>query len=437
MLSFLYMLFTGVLGVLVAGSVAYLLLLLAAALLALRERRSVKADLHPTAGDELRPLRTVVVIPAHNEEWVLGATLDSLNDQDYPRDRYQVVVVADNCSDGTVAVAATYGARVLERQDVSRRGKGYALEWAFARLLAEPESADAFVIIDADTWVAPDFLTCMTAQLAAKQDARGCCALQGRYGVLNGKEGWRAALMAAAFDLHNHVKPLGWDRLGLTVGLKGNGMAFTRAVLERAPWQGHSITEDIDYGLDLLYHHGIRVRYVPHAEVRAQMPVTAAQGASQRERWERGRYRLLRQRVWPLAQAALIRRDLRLADSACALIVPPLAELAGMLLLLAVMVVVGRIANLLPIPNVWAGALILTILGLCTYVTGGLLVSGAPISAFAALLWAPWYALWKFGLYTLSLLRTSSRPGAAEWVRTERAPVSIHPVPAPADDVSP
>src|SRR5262249_20688253 len=156
------------------------------------------------------------------------------------------------------------------------------LDWAFAQLMKQdagtPHEAAAFVIVDADTVVDPKFLRVMANRIwggvpAGKRHARRA-ALQGRYGVLNSNDSWRASLMTAAFDLFNHVKPLGRDRLGLSVGLKGNGMAFTRTVLKASQWQGRSITEDIDFGLDLLLNHDIVVGYVPEAVVMAQMPVT-------------------------------------------------------------------------------------------------------------------------------------------------------------------
>ena len=415
----MHVLFTatlGVLGTVTAGSALYLLGLLLAAAVPHRTRRSAPSDVPAFA----------VVVPAHDEELVLAGTLASLDAQRYPAHCYEVVVVADNCSDATGAIARAHGATVLERVDAAARGKGYALQWALDRLLARPEPADAFVIVDADTDVAADFLEKIAAHLAARTDTRGFCALQGRYGVLNGAEGWRAALMSAAFDLFNHVKPLGRDRLGLGVGLKGNGMAFTRALLQAAPWRGDSVTEDIDYALDLIRHHGVRVGYAPDAVVRAQMPTTGGQAASQRARWEGGRYQLLRARALPLLAEGLRRRSASLCDAAMDLILPPLAELGALLALWATGIVLGAHGHLLSHPHLWAVAAGLTAGGLLVYVLGGLRVAGASREAYLALLRAPFYAVWKFCLYGAGLRRRGS---AAEWVRTARAPL---PPAAPA-----
>jgi cellulose synthase/poly-beta-1,6-N-acetylglucosamine synthase-like glycosyltransferase len=279
------------------------------------------------------------------------------------------------------------------------------------------------MIVDADTWVSPDFVGLMATQLQARRDQRGCAALQGRYGVLNSLDGWRATLMSGAFELFNHVRPLGSEHLGLAVGLKGNGMAFTREVLELAPWEGRSITEDIDYGLDLLQHHAIRVGYVPEARVLAQMPVTRTQASSQRERWESGRYALMRQRALPLLSRGLGRGDARQCDAAVQLMVPPLAELTGFILGWGALLALGAWLGLLAHPIAWQGTWASTAVGLGVYVFGGMAVAGAPREVYVALLRAPAYILWKSTLSAARLFRGRAPAGDAEWVRTERLPI--------------
>jgi len=412
------------LGTAALTSTGYLATLMVAAGVADRRRVATRRGAFtPTATPQV-----VVLIPAHNEELVLGATLTSLIQQNYPRDFVEIVVVADNCSDTTANLARQREVTVYERTDTEKRGKGYALEWAMQRLFERAEKPDAVVIVDADTKVAPSFLTLLITQLfagvAPEHWATHRRALQGRYGVLNGGESWRAALMEGAFELVNHIKPLGRSALGFSVGLKGNGMGFTRAVLEAAPWQGHSITEDIDYGLDLLLHQGITVGYAPDAVVRAQMPNNSAQAASQRERWERGRYRLLRERAVPLLAAGILRRDLRLIDSALDLLVPPLAELAA--LHAAWLGLTALCFNMGVLIDDWLLWPMLSLVLYLSYILGGLRVAGASREVYSALAKAPFYTLWKFALYGFVRLKGLRQRGKTEpeWVRTERAPLS-------------
>jgi len=372
------------------------------------------------------PLSLVVLVPAHDEALVLDASLASLAQQDYPAAPYEIVVIADNCTDCTADIARARGATVWERTDTAQRGKGYALDWAIAQLLARPLPADAFVIMDADTWAAPDFLSLISTRLMAQTDARGLCALQGRYGVLNQSEGWRAALMSAAFDLVNHVRPLGRDRLGLSVGLKGNGMAFTRETLARVRWHGDSLTEDLDFALDLARTQNLRVGYAPEARVWAQMPTSGAQAASQRRRWEQGRRHSVRALALPLLWEGISRGRPLLIDSALDLLLPPLAELSGLLLFWLALIGFGVSRHILPYPALWKGAGAIALAGWFAYVLGGLRLAGASREAYLALLRAPFYMAWKAALALAGRrAKPSATSAAPEWVRTARAPLSV------------
>ncbi len=480
------------LGLVAFVSVAYLVTLMVAAVVAGHKQPGATAPVVASGDADRSALRWIVVVPAHNEEIAIGDTLRTLCAQAYPASRFEIAVVADNCADATVAIvhqakqaAAQSGGPVIsvwERNDLEKRGKGYALEWAFARLLPASfptdapvprQGADAFALVDADTWVAPDFLSRMSAAMASygvttaapemdsanaaasetsKNTGQPLVALQGRYGVSNPEGGWRAALMAAAFDLCNHVKLLGAHRLGQGgVGLKGNGMAFTRATLGAAAWRGHSITEDIDYGLELLTRRNIRACYAPAARVMAQMPVTGRQAVSQRERWERGRYKLLRERALPLIGAGLRTRNAPLLVAGVDLLVPPLAELCALItvwtavtLLAVVSQRNGAGAAFLPGPKAaWLAAPVATAAGLILYVVGGMRVAEASPDAWRALLRAPFYVAWKFVLYGGRFFSRfpprraggggGTHPFVAasgdEWVRTERVAVPLPPLP--------
>ncbi|MBC7806702.1 MAG: glycosyltransferase family 2 protein [Akkermansiaceae bacterium] len=401
-------------GMLPGASVAYLLLLSGAAAYGARRlarsRRGAMDSQPVTTGVG----RVTVIVPAHDEEPVIAGTVRSLQTQEFGAGCARVLVIADNCTDDTAVIAREHGAVVWERTNPAERGKGYALAWAVERLLAEPEPSDVFVIVDADTIAAPDFLHHLTRHLYDGRDAYGRCAVQGRYGVLNESEGWRAALMAGAFELVNHVRPLGLAALGLSVDLKGNGMGFTREVLQIAPWSGHSITEDLDYGLDLLANHGIVVGYAAEARVRAQMPTDANAAASQRDRWEKGRRLLVQERALPLLSAGITRRNLRVFEAGVRLLVPPLAELFALCVLWSIAVGIAVMFRLLPQQYLYAAVLLP--LALVAYLLTGFHTAAASRGAFGALLYAPIYALWKFARYAASPL-TSRSP---EWVRTRR-----------------
>ncbi len=359
-------------------------------------------------GDE--SLRFCVLIPAHNEDLNLGHVVRALRTQSYPPSQYSVVVIADNCSDETAIVAREAGAEVMERTNPEQRGKGFALEWALSTLLGDPRRFDAFLIMDADSVLSDNFLREASAALTSGDEA-----VQGLYEVLNVGDGWRTKLMACALALAHHVRPLGRMTLGLSDGLKGNGMCFSRSVMERIPWSGESITEDIEYTLRLV-SAGVRIRYLPNAVVRAQMPTTSGQAASQRARWEGGRYALLKKARVLLLQGVRS-RSLVVVDRAVELIMPPFVELMA----LPIVMSAGCAMWLAAAPQsggalvaLWAWLSVLV--SAVVYLAAGLIVGRVPLSTASALLFAPFYALWKFGVYAGLILRR----GTGGWRRTER-----------------
>jgi GT2 family glycosyltransferase len=365
--------------------------------------------------------RFTILIPAHNEQQLIADTLASLQALEYPPDRVRVVVIADNCTDRTAEICRAMGARVLERTNTERIGKGYALEWAL-RVLdeavagsgpGEDEQAarpDAVVVLDADTLVSPALLTEFDRRLRA-----GESVLQAAYLVLNARETWRTRLMACALALAHVVKPLGRERLGLSDGLKGNGMCFAVPVVRAVPWSGESITEDIEYTVRLC-RAGFRVAFVPEATVWAQMPATGKQAASQRRRWEGGRYGLVFGVAPRMLLEAVRRRDRTLTDRAVELVIPPFAEM-----------VVGPMAGLLVCLALagwthsgWARGLSagwMVVLAMqALYLGGGLWVARVPRDLAASLIFAPFYVLWKMGQYAVM----AAAGGAGGWKRTAR-----------------
>jgi hypothetical protein len=221
------------------------------------------------------------------------------------------------------------------------------------------------------------------------------------------------------------VRSLGRERLGLSCGLRGNGMAFSAALLRRVPYAAFSIVEDIEYGA-LLACRGVRVWYASEASVLGEMPATAQAAASQRRRWEEGRFTLLRNQG-PRLLAAACRGNLLALDVGADLLLPPLAMLAGAIALgggVAVALVLRRTVAA-PAAVGW----IVAVIGASAYVFRGWQLSGAGLRGLSDLLWAPVYLAWK-----LLLFASPRRGPAGSWIRTrraqERAPSPSHPSPS-------
>jgi 1,2-diacylglycerol 3-beta-glucosyltransferase len=391
-------------GVYVLASVSYCLWLLLVALLSLLS--SPKPKRLPTSRTKF-----CILIPAHDEEPVISATLESISTVDYPEELFTAVVIADNCSDRTAEIALSFNlGQVMLRKNPDERGKGYALNWALDALLPQHEW-DAYVIIDADTQIDRQFL--LEMESSRTRSIPGKFVAQGRYDVLNAGESWRTALLAGALSLVHVLRPVARQYLGLTVGLKGNGMCFDSAVLASAPWRGDSLTEDIDHTLDLLEQEDIRVCFVPDAKVAALMPATAKGAASQRERWENGRSQIFKKRAVSMLMRGLGTFRVTYIDAAFDLLVPPLAELASCLFVwVALILLFGLLGGH---SHLLVGLAVYSVLSLFGYIVIGFMVAGAPKMAFEALFFAPVYTIWKLLLRVKRPARSTS-----QWVRTSR-----------------
>jgi cellulose synthase/poly-beta-1,6-N-acetylglucosamine synthase-like glycosyltransferase len=361
----------------------------------LRPRRST-----PRAAGLKPPVaRLAIVVPAHDEAFTIVRCVRSLAACDPPGHGVtaSIVVIADNCIDATAELAQAAGARVIVRSDALRAGKGFALEDAFAILLGE--NFDAVIVVDADTIVESNLLLEIVALLDA-----GAEGVQARYGVLNWRASIRTRLMNVALMAFNVLRPRGRERLGLSVGILGNGFALSRATLEAVPYDAHSIVEDLEYHLRLV-RDGRRIEFADRTTVRADMPSGGAGAETQRARWEGGRIRMIGDQAAGHA-AEIFRGNIGLVE--------PLLEL--LLLPLAYQVVLLLVILAIPFAPVQIYALAgLALVGV--HVAAAIVVGGGNIDDFAALAAAPFYVTWKLALspFIFKMARHNT-----SWIRTER-----------------
>jgi 1,2-diacylglycerol 3-beta-glucosyltransferase len=344
-----------------------------------------------------------VIVPAHDEESQIADTVTNLLALTYPRDAFRVVVVADNCTDATALRAKAAGAEVLERHDHEHHGKGYALARAFEWSLAE-RRADAVVVVDADTIVTANLLEAFAAQLE-----RGVEAMQADYRVRNADASWRTRLMVVALAAFHGLRSRARERLGVSCGLRGNGMALSSRLLRMVPYAAFSIVEDVEYGIRL-GEAGHRVAYVDTAAVMGAMPVTERASRTQRRRWEAGRRQLARTHAWQLILRGVRERSKLLADLGIDLAIPPIARLTMWTALgLAASATLALLATGIT-PFAWV-PWTLTAACIAAYVTRGAHLSGVGSRVLVHLAPAPLYVLWK-------LVVPQTLP--TKWARTAR-----------------
>lgn len=347
-----------------------------------------------------------IIIPAHNEKLLIGHSLDSIHQSHYPPSHYRILVIADNCQDETAIIAHEHGAQVFERTDDTKTGKPYAIHWLLQQI--DINHFDAFIILDADTIVHPDFLTAMNTRLI-----RGENVIQGYFGVMNPEETWltRLAILPGIlkFKLHHPAKNL----LHLSCPLAGNGMCFTREVFHQQGWNAFSIAENWEYYI-LLTLHGWIVTSAEEAIIYSQVAPSLQSGRTQRMRWIKGRLHTL-YRYW---HALLAGGETRGGTVKLDALIELTRPSHSMLFLASLLY--GTTVELLWPREHAAGTLPIiawSLVGLqVIYFTTGLIVQRAPLRTWLSLLMIPMYLGWKFSVSLAAFMDIRN----TQWIKTKR-----------------
>jgi cellulose synthase/poly-beta-1,6-N-acetylglucosamine synthase-like glycosyltransferase len=351
--------------------------------------------------------KTAILVPAHNEAAGIYPVLTDLLPQLTDRDR--LVVIADNCTDDTAAIARSTGATVIERQNAEQRGKGYALNYGMEYLAADPP--DVVAIVDADCLMRSGSLAKISALAMTQQRP-----IQALYLLEQPADPQpRDAVSAFAFKMKNLVRPKGLHRLGFPCLLTGTGMAFPWRSLRDAKLASGNIVEDMQLGIDLTIA-GLPPSFCETAMVIGLLPQQDTAATSQRTRWEHGHLQTLLTQVPALLTQAIAKRRLDLAVMALDLAVPPLSLLVMLWLLITAIAcgVAGLTGTWLPVRLLAIEGLLLITATLTAWAKFGR--ADLPARTLIAI---PLYILWKIPLY----LKFLNRP-QTQWVRTDRDPAN-------------
>lgn len=228
--------------------------------------------------------RFAVIIAAHNEQAVIANIVRNLMQISYPRHMYDIFVVADNCTDSTAKIAAENGAKVYERFDNEKRGKGHTLEWMFKRLFEIDEQYDAVCVLDADNLVSPNFLMEMNKHLCLGHEV-----VQGYLDSKNPTDSWISGNNSIAFWISNRLIQLPRYYLGLSCILGGTGFIISTRILKELGWGATCLAEDLEFSLKLVLK-GKKVYWSHDAVIYDEKPLTIAQSWRQRKRWMQGHF---------------------------------------------------------------------------------------------------------------------------------------------------
>ena len=241
--------------------------------------------------------RFMAIIPAHNEENVIGPLVESLINQNYPKDYYDIYVIADNCTDRTAEIAEKAGAIVLKRFDEEHKTKGYALQWFLDQKIKEDAPYDAFCIFDADNIVDSNFLKAMNKKLCQGEDV-----VQGYRDIKNPTDSWVSAGYALFYWTMNRFYHLARYNVGLSPLINGTGFMVRFDVIKPDGWNTNTLTEDIEFSLKRIINRK-KLGWATDAIVYDEQPVGFKQSWKQRTRWTVGHIQCLERYTKPLAAA--------------------------------------------------------------------------------------------------------------------------------------
>ncbi len=241
--------------------------------------------------------RFMAIIPAHNEESVVGNLVESLTKQNYPKELYDIYVIADNCTDKTAEIAKNAGAIVYERFDDKNKTKGHALKWFLNKKIEEDAPYDAFCVFDADNIVHEDFIKNMNKKLCQGEDV-----VQGYRDIKNPTDSWISAGYAIFYWTMNRFYHLARYNLGLSPLINGTGFMVKFDVVKPTGWDTQTLTEDIEFSLKRIIA-GKKLGWATDAIVYDEQPVGFKQSWSQRSRWTVGHMQCIQNYTKDLASA--------------------------------------------------------------------------------------------------------------------------------------
>ena len=223
-----------------------------------------------------------MLVAAHNEEVVIENLVESLKHLDYPKELYDIFVIADNCTDNTAKIARAAGANVFERFNKEKRGKGFALEWMFDKIFKMDTHYDGIAVFDDDNLVDKNFLKEMNNKMC-----EGFKVVQGYIDSKNPQDSWITESYAIAFTSANRMLQLAKSNIGLSAQIGGTGFVIDTATLKKLGWGATCLTEDLEFSCKLILN-GEKVGWAHDAIIYDEKPLTLKASWNQRKRWMQG-----------------------------------------------------------------------------------------------------------------------------------------------------
>ncbi|TLG72928.1 glycosyltransferase family 2 protein [Culicoidibacter larvae] len=365
----------------------------------------------------------LVLVPAHNEESVIAGIVDNLNNNmDYPRELFDIYVIADNCNDRTAEIAREHGAGVVEHTSPpgEPKGKPYGIRYALKELDGIINNYDNVAFFDADNLVATNFFTEMNSQFLSDDSIK---VSQAYLDCKNPDDSYVSIGYAAGYYQTNRFFQNAKNTLGLTPAIGGTGFTVDRLALQEIGWTADSLTEDFEFQVQCV-SEGYRSVWNHFTAVYDEKPTEAKQSIIQRLRWARGHWSIHRKYFGQLmrrfkdSKKLTGKRDWNALDTGVYTLLPLIAGASPFL-----MVINGLLGNT---QIVWIAAMMM-VMAIGSVILAKFAMKRDTIvttnyNIFKILFGMMWFSFTFIGIYIAGILTYKNR----EWVRTEhRSQVNI------------
>ena len=272
-----------------------------------------------------------IIIPARNEEKVIGNLVDSLKKLNYDQDKYTINVIVNNTTDNTLKVAKEHGAIAIDCK-VPVKVKADVLNYAFD-YYKKDKSIDAYVIFDADNVVHPDFLIYMNDALN-----NGYRVASSFRDAKNPSDSWVSSSYAVFYYIQNLF--FCRSRMGLNANatITGTGFMIKKDIIDSDGFNTYTLTEDMEFAGQCALK-GEKIYYAEKAITYDEYPVKFSASWKQRKRWSVGNLQCMKLYSFKLFISFLKKGSISMLDMAC--------NFCGMMAQLVIYLNLGifRIAN--------------------------------------------------------------------------------------------
>lgn len=348
----------------------------------------------------------IILVPAHNEELLIGTICQSLTQVNYPFEKYKIYIIADNCDDKTIEKASEYGVKILERHDLEHSGKGQALAWALEKVPIE--EFDAVFMVDADNYVDTEILRELNRHINSGETAIQCYNAVG-----NRDDSWFTQLLYVSRVISNLLYHEGKYRLDLSSYLMGNGLCFKSKLIQERGWTAFSTGEDWEYYAQLI-EDGIKISFAATAKVYHQESRSLNQATSQRLRWSSGRFQIAKTLGLRLLWKGVKEKKLTMFDASLPLVLPNYSLLVNLTIISIGFTLFFYKYTQLKI--ILIALIILIIFQISLFITGALIAKKLK-KTIISLSFVPIFLIWKLGIDIMTFTKLYK---CKKWIRTVR-----------------